>query len=211
MPALIDRLLAEYVMTGRLPAISGGDNDPPAPDPTPDPPKPQPHEKPAGITDEIQEWVKSVVAKERDKAIKAEQDRIAADKEREAQERQRKADEEKGEFAKVRQSIERERDQFKTEAERIKGEYEAVAGLFDKQYQAALKDIPDDLKPFQPADDAGVLERVAFLDKLQTALKKRGTTTTTHGNGPNPKPGGKATTPQELRDEARRDPAYRVF
>lgn len=190
MPAstLIDRLLAEYATTGRLPAISGGDNDPPA-DPPADPPKPQPHEKPAGITDEIQEWVKSVVAKERDKAIKAEQDRIAADKEREAQERQRKADEEKGEFAKVRQSIESERDQFKTEAERIKGEYEAIEGLFVKQYEAALKDVPKDLKVFQPADDASVLERVAFLDKLRTALAER-PTETSPGNRPNPRPGG---------------------
>lgn len=142
-------------------------------------------------------------------AIKAERDaRRAADADREAAQSEarrlqqildkqdaekRKADEDaaakRGEFEALATAREGERDAAIAERDGLKADNDALRAFFDGRVDAALKDLPDALKDFDPGPDAPFAARRAWLEK---ALKRAGElgTDPPRGNGPNPKPNG---------------------
>jgi predicted nucleic acid-binding Zn-ribbon protein len=153
--------------------------DPPAGDPPQDPPAgdpPKPKGKPEGITDEVQEWVNGLIAKEARAAEKRGRDaeKTAAEKAKADAEAElkRKADEEKGDYEKVRNELIAERDQFKTENELILAERDALKADFDARFAAALKNLPEPILAFQPDADASFATKSAWLTKAEEQAAK---------------------------------------
>jgi hypothetical protein len=172
--------------------------DPPAGDPPQDPPAgdpPKPKGKPEGITDEVQEWVNGLIAKEARAAEKRGRDaeKTAAEKAKADAEAElkRKADEEKGDYEKVRNELIAERDQFKTENESILAERDALKADFDARFAAALKNLPDTVLAFQPKPDASFADKAAWLITAEEQAAKL-TAKTIRGNGHNIEAAGAA-------------------
>jgi hypothetical protein len=136
----------------------------------------KPKGKPEGITDEVQEWVNGLIAKEARAAEKRGRDaeKTAAEKAKADAEAElkRKADEEKGDYEKVRNELIAERDQFKTENESILAERDALKADFDARFAAALKNLPEPILAFQPDADASFATKSAWLTKAEEQAAK---------------------------------------
>lgn len=76
-----------------------------------------------------------------------------------------------------------------SERDALKGENEALSAYFATQYAAAVKDLPEFIVAFAPAEDASFAEKSAWLVKAQEQAGKVATGTVP-GNRPNPSPGG---------------------
>lgn len=146
--------------------------------------------------------ISKIVAREARKAADkakadAETARKAADEEA-AKAAERKKQEDAGEFAQVRQSLEGERDTLKGERDSLKATNDALTVYFSSQYEAALKDLPDTILAFKPADDASFEAKSDWLTKAQEQAKKLGTNGNP-GNRQNPAPGtGKPEIPSAI-------------
>ena len=104
----------------------------------------------------------------------------------------RKADEEaakQGEWQQLAEKREAELTTTATERDGITAERDALAAYFTAQYTAAVKELPDVIKAFAPADDAPFAAKADWLGKAQEQAKKLGGNES-RGNGPNPKPAG---------------------
>jgi hypothetical protein len=113
-----------------------------------------------------------------------------------------------------------EQGQFKALAEqhesRVK-ELEPVAQRYHDlslqvalQIEAQIKDWPQEIKAFDPGNDAPVEARLAWIEKSKPIIEKLQATAVRPGNGPNPKPG--APTSEDQRntylDKLRRSGKY---
>lgn len=172
--------------------------DPPEDPPAADPPKPK-ASKPEGVTDEIQEWVSALVARET-KAAKAQAKADAsaameeARKQREA-DAQRKKQEEAGEFDKVRTGIEQERDTAKAELDAAAAELETLREYTKADIAAVEKQVKDTpsakvLLDFHPGEEATVPQLLAWAAKAKAGLPELQKAGGAPGNRHNPKPGG---------------------
>lgn len=141
--------------------------------------------------DRQQAKVNALIAAERKDAEAKTAARLKADAETKAQrdreEAQRKKDEDAGEFAKVRTSLEQERDTVTAERDDLKAEHGALTSYFTAQYDAALKDLPDVVKAFAPAEDATFQQKSEWLTKAQDQARKL-TKDRSPGFGTVPKP-----------------------
>jgi hypothetical protein len=135
--------------------------------------------------------VRRIAAKEaREAATKARADeRAKIDAERTAAETaaETKKAEERGEFDKVKATLASERDAAATERDTLKADLDVLRPFFDRRLEAALKDLPDAIKAFDPGPDASVPARADWLvkaleqaDKLDVGIKR--------GNGPDRAP-----------------------
>ena len=162
--------------------------------PVDNPPTPDPKPK-IEFSDEQQREVNRIAAKEAKAAAdKTKADTLAeveAERARVAEAAQRKSDEDKGEFSKVRESLEKERDTITGERDGLKTENDALTTYFTGQYEAALKDLPDVVKAFAPAEDASFVTKSKWLTTAQAEAKKL-ERKTPRGNGFDPAPSGKA-------------------
>lgn len=170
---------------------AGGSN-PPATPPATTPPAATPPSTevpgPVTFTAEQQKELNRLIGQARSEGRTA-AEQAAADAETARQaEAARQADIAKGDFEKVKTDLEGERDGFKSERDTLKTENEAITAYFSAQYAAALKDLPEVITAFAPADDASFTEKSEWLVKAQAqAAKIDGNPTP--GNRPNPKPG----------------------
>lgn len=160
----------------------GPDDTPPAP----------PKEEKVTFTPEQQQHLNNLLAAERKDAeektalkLKAESD-AKAKAEKEQQERDEA--EKRGEFDKVRSELEGKVSSTEQERDALASEKDLLQGYFDRQYAAALKELPEAILAFKPADDANVETKTKWLEtaqeqasKLAKLQKKPG------GNPPNPK------------------------
>lgn len=161
--------LLSFVMLGRFESTPPAPNPaPPATPPTPDPPaKPAKPAKPEGITDEIQEYFNGIVAKETRDAEK--RGRSAADQDRQDAEAKAAKDKEiadaaaKGEYETAKAAIEAERDKHKADLDAIVPERDKLLAYFTADYDATIKDLPEAVLAFKPADDASFDAKSAFL------------------------------------------------
>ncbi len=190
--------------------------NPPAGDPPKDPPgdPPKPDDPPkVTFSDEQQRELNRLIARETRKA--AETEKAAAEAAQEATRKQaeteadRKKQEDAGEFEKVRTGIEQERDTFKGERDTLKGEHDALSTYFEAQYMAALKDLPDVVKAFAPAEDASFETKSKWLTTAQEQARKL-STTSPRGAGFNPAPGTRAFDVAQEAAKARASGKYRV-
>ena len=101
---------------------------------------------------------------------------------------QRDADAAKGNYESAKASLESERDAARTERDDLKTENEAITAYFSTQYAAALKELPEVITAFAPAEDASFAVKSDWLTKAQAQAAKLGGDPKP-GNGPNPKPG----------------------
>lgn len=146
--------------------------------------------------EQLREWKNSTRTHIRNEVLaelKADQDKRDADAKAEAD---RKSAEARGEFDAVKQSLESERDTARTERDAATAERDALATYFEAQFKSAIKDLPETIVAFAPAEDASFAEKSAWLTKAQEQAAKLGGTTTP-GNGPNPKPGEKQSATHE--------------
>jgi hypothetical protein len=176
---LLFSLLPFLLLESTLPA-----GDPPKEDP----PKPDDVKFDAAQQQKVNDLIAAARKKaEEDTAAKFKTDADEAKKKADA-EAQRKKDQESGEFEKVRTSVEAERDTIAAERDTIKSENEVLVAYFTADYTAALKDLPDYVKEFVPADDASFATKSEWLTKAKAAAAKY-EKANPRGNGPNPKPG----------------------
>lgn len=134
---------------------------------------------------------------------------IAADIRRQLQDEQAaeaaKADEKRkqdeaaarGEFDKVRTELEGKVTSAESERNALKGENDLLTEYFNAQFAAALKDFPESIVAFAPAEDASFADKKAWLVKATEQAAKVGGEAKP-GNRPNPKPGtGERTVTKE--------------
>lgn len=166
---------------------AGGGGTPPATPPTPpaDPPKP----------DDLGEAGKAALDAERiarrdaDKRAKDAEAKLAAyeaDKAKAAEEEAKR----QGEWQKLAEEREASLTEATTERDSLKATNEALTAYFDGHYTAALKDLPDVIRAFAPADDAPFAAKAEWLTKAQAEAAKIAKDEAKPGNGPNPKPAG---------------------
>lgn len=197
MPAtstIFQRALDEYRRSGAIAGFSGGDGseNPPTPPATPPvtPPVPTPPGDPADLGDAGKRAIEAErearkAADKRAKDLETELARFRKDQ----QDRDDAEAAKKGEWEKLAKDRETELADLKAKHEGATGELDALRTYFAKQYDDAMKKLPDALKAFKPADDADFATKSAYLTTALAQADKLGTTTTTHGNRPNPKPG----------------------
>lgn len=114
-----------------------------------------------------------------------------------------------GEFDKVRASLESERDTLKTDRDGLKTENDALTGYFTAQYDAAIKDLPEIITAFKPADGAGFAEKAAWLATAQEQAKKlNGGSPVTKGPGFRPSPSSGGITNDQAIAEGKRSGKY---
>lgn len=155
------------------------------------PPESPPKEEKVTFSPEQQQYLNNLLAAERKEAeektalkIKADAD-LKAQSEREARERDEAAA--RGEFDKVRTDLESKVTTIEGERDALAGEAESLRTYFDAQYTAALKDLPDVITAFKPADDASFSVKADWLSKAKEQAVKVGKMQTP-GNNPNPSP-----------------------
>jgi hypothetical protein len=158
---------------------------------------------PVTFTAEQQAEINRIVGQARQEGrTAAEQAAAQAETDRQA-EAARQADIDKGNFEAAKTSLEGERDGFKAERDTLKTERDALAGYFDGQFAAALKDLPESIVAFAPAEDASFADKKAWLVKATEQAAKLGGESKP-GNGPNPKPGEKPNaTVEQAADQMR--------
>lgn len=106
-----------------------------------------------------------------------------------------KADEDaaakRGEFEQLATKREEERNAAMAERDALVAERDQLRAFFDGRVEAALKELPDALKDFDPGPEAPFGQRMAWLEK---ALKRAGEMTkeTDRGNGRDPRATGSA-------------------
>lgn len=172
------------------------------------PPQPADPQKVTFTAEQQAEINKLIGAARSEGKAKAESDAAAAKAAADAkaeQDRQVAA----GEFDKVRQSLESERDTLTTERDVLKGEHQALTGYFTAQYDAALKELPDVITAFKPADDAGFAEKAAWLATAQEQAKKlNGGSPAPKGPGFRPDPSSGKRSLDEMLATAKRSGKY---
>ena len=136
-----------------------------------------------------QEHVNALLSAERKNAEDRTEQRLkdeAAKRDTDAKaEADRKAAEAKGEFETVKQSLESERDTARTELDTAKSERDALSEYFHCQFASALKDLPEQITAFAPAEGASFADKKAWLGTAQEKAGKLGGTAK-QGKGPNP-------------------------
>lgn len=166
---------------------------PPVVPPVAVPPKVDPPEPPdVKFDDAQQKRLNDLIAAER----KSTEDRVKAalkaeaetEKQRLATEAQRKKDEDSGAFEAVKQSLTVERDGIATERDTLKQDNESLLTYFTADYTAALKDLPDVIKAFAPADTASVADKSTWLTKAKVEAAKIEKKPIVRGSGFGPKP-----------------------
>lgn len=155
---------------------------------TPDTP-PVDQDKPT-FTPEQNEAINNLVAKARKEAEEKTALRIQqeADAKAQADKDARERDEaaKRGEFDKVRGDLEAKVASTEQERDGAVSERDALRTYFEAEYTAAVKDLPDVIAAFKPADDALFAEKSAWLTKAKEQAAKVASSTRTPGNGPNP-------------------------
>lgn len=177
------------------------EDDPPIDD---DPDK---GKKPDGITPEIEAFYKSIISRDTKKA-KADGKRAADDahartKQQEDSERQRKLDEEKGNYEKAKTDLEKRMTDAETSLASVTAERDALSTYFSSQYDAALKELPETILAFKPADDASFEAKSAWLTTAREQAKKL--TGETQQQPPKGKQPHKPTKPDADAEAARRE------
>jgi hypothetical protein len=162
-------------------------------------------DKPA-FDDAQQKHINDLLAAERKNAEERTEQRLKteADKRDQDAKDQRERDEaaKRGEFDKVRTELEGKVTATETERDTLKTENDALTAYFTAQYATALKDLPEVITAFAPAEDASVTEKSEWLAKAQEqAAKVAGATKP--GNGPNPKPGDPQHTIEQATEQMR--------
>lgn len=133
----------------------------------------------------------------------------AADKVKADEERERKEAEGRGEFDKVKTSLEQKASAAESERDRIREENETFATIFEAQYAADVKEVPDEIwAELKPADDAPLTERITALKRAQKIAGLVSTAATPTGSRPIPKPGSQQTSFDEEVAKQRRKPSY---
>ena len=182
----------------------------PNPDPQPTP-NPEPDPKPDKIefTPEQNDWISRKIAYEL-KSAQEKRDAADAEARKKAEaEAERKKQEAAGQFEDVRKSLETERDAAVIDRDSLKATNEALTAYFDTQYTAALKDLPDVIKAFAPAEDAPFATKADWLTKAQEQASKIDTSGTP-GNRPNPTPATGHFDLKSAVEEAKARGSYRV-
>lgn len=199
--ALIDRLLAEYDRTGRLPRFSGGDHEdenPPAPNPDEKPTDQKPDRREIAeklkADADLQQFVNDMIAAERKRTedkLKAEAD----EREREAREaREREEAEKRGDFEQVKQDYETRVSSLATEKQSIEARLKQYEELVKADVDAQWGEIPEEVRETYTGDPEDVLARKDHIVRNKKIIERlTAGTTTTRGNGPNP-PAGKPVT-----------------
>lgn len=181
-------------------------------EPTPaNPVTPPSTEVPAKVTfsPEQQAEIDRLIGKARTEGRDAEKTAAAAAKTAADAEAQRQADIAKGDFDKVKASLESERDVAQTERDALKTENQAITAYFSAQYAAAIKELPEVITAFAPADDASFAEKSTWLTKAQAQAVKIGGDPKP-GNRPNPKPGDGTRDLDAAAQQARASGKYTV-
>lgn len=176
-----NRIYAQKFFNADGPGGGGGENPPITPPVTP--PKPQ-------FDAAQQQAINDMLAKERKAteermALQASQDRDAAEAAAKAQRDQEDA-ERKGEYETAKSQLEKRATDAESERDGLKADADALKSYFDTEYTAALKDLPEVVTAFKPADDASFIEKSAWLTKAREQAAKVAGATTKPGNGPNP-------------------------
>lgn len=144
-----------------------------------------------------------------ERSAKEAQDKLDAieAKQREAADKKAK---EQGEWEKLAGQREAELTDATTKLDAATATIETLTAYFDAQYQAALKDLPDVIKAFAPAEDAGIAEKTTWLTKATEQAKALEKQSPTRGNGPNPEPGDGKRDLKAALSQARSNPKYSI-
>ena len=184
----------------------GGEGSQPETPPKPKPSKPE-------FSPEQQEVLNDLLARERKAAeertalrLKEEAD-AKAKAEQEAREREEAT--KRGEFDKVRADLETKVSTVEDERDSAVAERDALRTYFEAEYTAAVKDLPDVITAFKPADDAPFAEKSAWLTKAREQAAKVDTSQTP-GNRPNPSPANGEFNLQAAIAQARSTGKYRA-
>lgn len=165
---------------------AGGGGNPPTP-PSNDPPKPD--DEPLG------EAGKKALDDER--TARREAERKARDAEKEladlksaATKREEAEQAEQGRWKELAEKRDADLTATTTERDSLKATNDALTAYFDGHYTAALKDLPEVIKAFAPAEDAPFATKADWLTKAQAQAAKIAQDEAKPGNGPGPKPAG---------------------
>lgn len=93
---------------------------------------------------------------------------------------------EQGKWKELAEKREAELTSSTSDREGLKATNEALTAYFDGHFTAALKDLPDVIKAFAPAEDASFATKADWLTKAQAQAAKIAKDTAKPGNGPNP-------------------------
>lgn len=172
-----------------------------------DPPNPPAKTEKPQFDDAQQKHINDLLAAERKSAEQRTEQRLtdeaAAAKKKADEDRERDEAAKRGEFDKVRSGLEEKVTATESERDTLKTENEAITAYFSAQYTAALKELPEVITAFAPADDASFKEKSEWLTKAQEQAAKVGSDLKP-GNRPNPKPGEKqAATKDEMAAQMR--------
>lgn len=96
---------------------------------------------------------------------------------------------EQGQWKELAEKREADLTEATTSRDALKAEYDALSTYFEAQYTAALKDLPDVVKAFAPAEDASFETKSKWLTTAQAEAAKIANTSP-RGNGFNPAAGG---------------------
>jgi hypothetical protein len=139
--------------------------------------------------------------KEAQRLAKQQADELAALKAEKAQSeaaRQRAAEEEaarKGEFEKLANDRKAALDAATAEKQALAERIAAYEARDKARIETGAKDLPDDLKAFDPGDDAPLDQRLAWFEKAQKIAAERGDSRVVIP-GPAPRPVGKLPKPE---------------
>ncbi len=165
--------------------------------------------KPIESEAELSAWkdgVRKSIAADVRKQLQDEQDAKDAKAKKDAED---KAAVERGEAQKVIDEQAGKLTATESERDTLKAENEAITAYFTAQYDAAIKELPEVITAFAPAEDASFAVKSDWLTKAQAqAAKIDGTTTP--GNRPNPKPGDGTRDLDAAAQQARASGKYTV-
>lgn len=152
---------------------------------------PEPATKPQ-FDDAQQKAINDMLAKERKDAEEKTALRLKQEAEAkakaESEAREREEATKRGEFDKVRGELETKVASIEQDRNAVVTERDALRTYFDAEYATAVKDLPDVVTAFKPADDAPFAEKSAWLIKAKEQAAKVAVVGTLPGNGPNPRP-----------------------